>query len=236
MWVRGSPTRGGVSSSRTTAVNGHRRTGPQALARSKSGSRRDPRGITRTFAAAPRPMLQAAERGARASEREPESTVWRLEPALRREARFVEEPQDLVPREPAGDLGADSLAGLELQSPAEAPEIHFEQAPRHEPHLDPLPLDHVWGVMLERLRIECAPRHRVHVAKDVAVEFRGHARRVVVGGVDDGGLGYQICAEQQQVSRGEMAAHALEQPDRLGVLVVADGAAQEERQPRAAAG
>ena len=83
--------------------------------------------------------------------------------------------------------------------------------------------------MLERAQIEV----RVHVAiearEDVEVELRGHARGVVVGGIERGRALAAIDAKHQRTTLADGTSHAAEEDGGLHWVEVADGRAGKER-------
>src|SRR4029077_2742469 len=88
--------------------------------------------------------------------------------------------------------------------------------------------------VVEFIDIEVAVELAVEHSQDVLVEFRRDAGRVVVGGNQYGGVLHQIGAEQQRIAVLKLRPQAGEELGSLGGQQVADGAAEEDHQLRAA--
>ena len=62
-------------------------------------------------------------------------------------------------------------------------------------HLDPLGVRVVPGVVAERLGFEIGAEAPIHDVQDVAIECRGHAGGVVVGGLEHGPILHEVHTE-----------------------------------------
>ena len=119
----------------------------------------------------------------------------------------------------------------------ERADAHRLRARRPQSHLDPFASGVENRDVLERVDVEVGVELTIDHVEHVLVELGGDAGRVVVGGLERRHVLDQVEAEQEPVARLYGLAHAGEEGRRLVVgSQVADGAAEEDGEPRAGVG
>ncbi len=88
--------------------------------------------------------------------------------------------------------------------------------------------------MLERLRLEVGAERAVHHVEHVAVELGGDSRRIIIRGVEAGGVLDEIEADEQGITGGELGRQRAQEPRHVGRMQIADRAREEQREPPAA--
>ncbi len=129
------------------------------------------------------------------------------------------------------DLGAHLLAVGEASTSRSAPSIRTVCAPfaRSRISIQRARLVEERHV-LEGLGLEVGAEALVEHAQHVAVELRGHARAVVVGGLEHGAVLDQVGADQQPVRRAHQLAQRAQEAGAARGVEVADRAAEEREQ------
>src|SRR5450759_1887427 len=124
-----------------------------------------------------------------------------------------------------GNLRVDGFALAETQ--ALAADAHELRGQAFEVHLDPALVFVVKSLVAKAPQLEIPAELAVDAREQIEVERGGHARRVVVGGVEHLLVFFQVDADEQGTARADHAPGELQELDRLVRGEVADGRTRE---------
>ncbi len=126
----------------------------------------------------------------------------------------------------------DGLAGCELDHLSG--DVDLLPPPAHQMHLDAAALVVVERPVAERVAIEVGTQLAIDAREQVEIELRGHARGIVIGGVEYLGVLDEIDADDEGCPRAQHAPGVPQERGRVLRLEVADGRAREKAGPRQA--
>ncbi len=86
--------------------------------------------------------------------------------------------------------------------------------------------------MLERGQIEIRAEFAIDARQQIEIEFRGHARGIIIGGTEDLGVLDQIDADDEDRAGAQHGAGMAQKFRRLMRFEIADGRAREKADPR----
>src|SRR3954469_14160395 len=127
-------------------------------------------------------------------------------------------------------LGVDGLAGAEFEHPACQPYLLPLLA--GEMHLDAATVGIVEGMMAETCKIEVAVELAVDAREEVEIEPGRDAGFVVVGGVEDAAVLYQVDPDDQGCAASQHTSGMAQERAGFVRLEISDGRSWEETDKR----